>query len=98
MKATPMPDTRLFTFSAAATVLLFAASAQQVSAPWQLIWSDEFSGAANTYPDSTKWTYDSGAGGWGNAELQTCCSAGSNTAPGAIRDPPTPSWTATEIW
>jgi hypothetical protein len=37
MKATPMPDTRLFTFSAAATVLLFAASAQQVSAPWHLI-------------------------------------------------------------
>jgi hypothetical protein len=99
MKATPMPDTRLFTFSAAASVLLFAATAQQMSAQtWQLIWSNEFSGGANTYPDSTKWTYDTGAGGWGNGELQTYCSAGSNTAPGAIRDPPTPSWTATEIW
>lgn len=36
---------------------------------WQLVWQDEFNydGAL----DETKWTYDLGAGGWGNNELQT---------------------------
>jgi beta-glucanase (GH16 family) len=42
---------------------------------WELVWSDEFAGAANTAPDSTKWNYDIGRGpnndGWGNSELQT---------------------------
>jgi uncharacterized protein (TIGR03437 family) len=37
---------------------------------WKLVWSDEFSGPANTPPDSSKWVYDLGAGGWGNNELQ----------------------------
>ncbi len=34
-----------------------------------LIWSDEFN--VNGAPDASKWTYDLGAGGWGNQELQT---------------------------
>lgn len=34
-----------------------------------LVWSDEFD--TNGAPDATKWTYDLGAGGWGNQELQT---------------------------
>lgn len=77
-----MPDTRFFSFFAVTTLLLLAVSAQSVCAQnWQLIWSDEFNGAANTYPDSSKWTYDTGAGGWGNNELETYCSAGSNTPP-----------------
>lgn len=35
---------------------------------WQLLWSDEFNetGALN----ASNWTYDLGAGGWGNNELQ----------------------------
>ncbi len=39
---------------------------------WQLVWSDEFDGAAGTTPDPTKWTFDIGTGdnGWGNQELQ----------------------------
>ncbi len=41
---------------------------------WQLVWSDEFNGAAGESPDSTKWAYDIGTGpyndGWGNAELE----------------------------
>ena len=35
----------------------------------QAVWSDEFD--TNGAPDPTKWTYDLGAGGWGNNEAQT---------------------------
>lgn len=34
-----------------------------------LVWSDEFDTPGA--PDTNKWTYDLGAGGWGNQELQT---------------------------
>ncbi|NRD23333.1 family 16 glycosylhydrolase [Winogradskyella litoriviva] len=34
-----------------------------------LTWSDEFD--TNGAPDSANWTYDLGAGGWGNQEVQT---------------------------
>jgi len=37
---------------------------------WKLVWSDEFNGPANGLPDSNKWTYDLGGGGWGNQELE----------------------------
>ena len=39
---------------------------------WDLVWSDEFTQADGSAPDSTKWGYDIGRGsnGWGNAELQ----------------------------
>lgn len=39
---------------------------------WELVWSDEFNGAAGTLPDAAKWGYDIGTGqdGWGNQELQ----------------------------
>jgi beta-glucanase (GH16 family) len=33
-----------------------------------LVWSDEFT--TDGAPDPAKWTYDLGAGGWGNGELQ----------------------------
>ena len=35
---------------------------------WELIWQDEFDYTG--LPDSTKWGYDVGGGGWGNNELQ----------------------------
>lgn len=38
---------------------------------WVLAWSDEFSGANGTAPNAANWTFDLGAGGWGNNELQT---------------------------
>ncbi|RSK37601.1 glycoside hydrolase family 16 protein [Hymenobacter metallilatus] len=41
----------------------------------ELIWSDEFSTGAL---DQTKWTYELGAGGWGNNELQTYTNANDN--------------------
>ena len=46
---------------------------------WQLFWSDEFNGAANTPPDPTKWNYDLGGGGWGNGEQETYTNSTSNS-------------------
>ncbi|MFZ4522570.1 MAG: glycoside hydrolase family 16 protein [Bacteroidales bacterium] len=37
---------------------------------WQLVWSDEFNGSAGMSPDSAKWKFDVGNGGWGNEELE----------------------------
>ncbi|MEJ5309149.1 MAG: carbohydrate binding domain-containing protein [Anaerolineae bacterium] len=37
---------------------------------WELAWSDEFDGAAGAEPDQTKWGYDIGGHGWGNAEYE----------------------------
>ena len=55
-------------------VILFFSQLFSVQNCWaqekykKLIWSDEFNykGA----PDSSKWNYDTGAGGWGNNELE----------------------------
>lgn len=38
------------------------------SGAMSLVWSDEFN--TDGSPDPTKWTYDLGAGGWGNNELE----------------------------
>jgi uncharacterized protein (TIGR03437 family) len=46
------------------------AAAQTATNGWQLFWSDEFNGPANTPPDPTKWNYDIGGGGWGNGEQE----------------------------
>lgn len=35
---------------------------------YELIWSDEFD--YNGFPDPSKWTFETGGGGWGNNELQ----------------------------
>ncbi len=68
-----------------AVSLLVLAVAPQPAAhaqTWNLIWSDEFNGASGTYPDSSKWTYDTGNNnGWGNGEIEYYCAAGSNAAP-----------------
>ena len=37
---------------------------------WELTWSDEFDGPAGSSPDASKWSFDMGAGGWGNQELE----------------------------
>jgi len=37
---------------------------------WALTWSDDFTGVAGTSPSAAKWSFDVGAGGWGNSELQ----------------------------
>lgn len=47
-----------------------------------LVWSDEFSATApQSRPDPANWSYETGAGGWGNQELETYCAYGSNAAP-----------------
>lgn len=48
-----------------------------------LVWSDEFSNTttANAQPNPAVWTYDTGAGGWGNNELETYCAWNSSGAP-----------------
>src|SRR5580765_6419002 len=35
---------------------------------WKLVWCDEFN--YNGLPDSSRWNYDVGGHGWGNAELE----------------------------
>jgi len=54
-----------------------------------LVWSDEFSNstAANAQPNSAVWTYDTGAGGWGNNELEDYCAWGSAISPCATSSP-----------
>ncbi len=37
---------------------------------WVLTWNDEFEGAAGAEPDQTKWGYNIGGHGWGNAEYE----------------------------
>jgi len=49
------------------------------SQTWALTWSDEFNGLARSVPDSSKWNYDVGGGGWGNNELEYYCSPTSGT-------------------
>ena len=46
-----------------------------VPAGYNLKWSDEFEGNSI---DSSKWTYDLGAGGWGNNELEHYTNRGDN--------------------
>ncbi len=60
---------------------LFAGAKPAHAQSWNLVWSDEFNGAANALPDSSKWTYDTGGGGFGNGELETYCSPSYTTAP-----------------
>ena len=40
------------------------------SPTYQLVWSDEFSGADGSAPDAGKWAIQKGGNGWGNNELE----------------------------
>ena len=54
-----------------------------------LVWSDEFdnSTGSNAQPDPTVWTYDTGAGGWGNSELETYCAWNASVVPCSTSNP-----------
>ena len=43
-----------------------------------LVWSDEFNGHAGSLPDSSKWSLETGGGGWGNHELESYTSRPAN--------------------
>jgi beta-glucanase (GH16 family) len=54
-----------------------------------LVWSDDFTNAtgANAQPNKQVWTYETGAGGWGNNELEDYCAWGSTAAPCSATTP-----------
>lgn len=54
-----------------------------------LVWSDEFNNSTGSslQPDATVWTYDTGAGGWGNNELETYCAWNSAQSPCSTANP-----------
>ena len=39
-------------------------------AGYRLVWADEFNASGESLPDTSKWWYETGDGGWGNNELQ----------------------------
>ena len=41
-----------------------------ITPTWTLVWSDEFDGPAGASFDRTKWTAETGGGGWGNQERE----------------------------
>jgi len=55
---------------------LVGAAAQRASA-WGITWSDQFTGVGD-YPYAGTWSYDLGAGGWGNNELETYVNSWAN--------------------
>ena len=57
-----------------------APSAQDAAALGALTWSDEFDGAAGSAPNGANWNQETGAGGWGNNELQNYTSSRENSA------------------
>jgi beta-glucanase (GH16 family) len=71
---------------------------------WTLQWSDEFNGTDGSSPDSTKWAFDTGSGGWGNSELETYTNSTQNAyVQGgylnitAIKSSGTPQYTSARI-
>ncbi|KQY44157.1 glycoside hydrolase family 16 protein [Cellulomonas sp. Root137] len=60
--------------------LVASTAAPAEAAIGDVIWSQEFNGSAGSAPDSAVWSYDTGAGGWGNAELQNYTTSRNNSA------------------
>jgi beta-glucanase (GH16 family) len=65
---------------AAAAIMVIASAPSRAQAPSGMhqVWSDEFNGAVNSVPNSGTWSYDTGAGGWGNNELETYVNSQAN--------------------
>ncbi|HLP75728.1 MAG TPA: glycoside hydrolase family 16 protein, partial [Candidatus Paceibacterota bacterium] len=56
--------------AAACALFLIPGVRAQSNTGWSLVWSDEFNQPDGSSPDSAKWSYDTGGGGWGNSELE----------------------------
>jgi beta-glucanase (GH16 family) len=54
-----------------------------------LVWSDEFANSTDAIaqPNPATWTYDTGAGGWGNDELEDYCGWNSSASPCSSANP-----------
>lgn len=69
-------DVLTLTMSGALMFLLTGCDLENSNPPvqrnYQLVWEDNFDGAAGSSPDAARWGYDIGTGmdGWGNQELQ----------------------------
>lgn len=63
----------------AALFLFVAVITASAADTWKLVWSDEFDGAKASAPDAKKWTYDVGANGWGNHELENYTNSRENS-------------------
>ncbi|UCN14346.1 lectin [Cellulomonas iranensis] len=64
----------------AATTTPAAARGPAPAAVGDVLWSQEFDGPAGAAPDPAVWSYDTGANGWGNAELQNYTTSRANSA------------------
>jgi beta-glucanase (GH16 family) len=65
-----MTSTMLAPLTAIAATLFAVSGCGDTSAPeWQLVWADEFDGAAGELPDAANWRFDIGTD-WGNAQLE----------------------------
>ena len=53
-------------------------AAHAVPSGYTLNWSDEFNEGVNNQPNSAVWNFDTGAGGWGNNELETYVTSQAN--------------------
>ncbi|MCE9559864.1 MAG: family 16 glycosylhydrolase [Armatimonadetes bacterium] len=55
---------RILTF----VLTMVGLSSSGIAQTWSPVWDDQFS--SGTVPDGSKWTFQTGGGGWGNQELQ----------------------------
>ncbi|PJJ58328.1 beta-glucanase (GH16 family) [Mumia flava] len=74
------PRVAAATAAALAAVLLVGCTASGADEPAALVWSDEFDGDAGAPPSTGRWRILTGAGGWGNDELQAYTSEADNVA------------------
>ncbi|MCL6457689.1 MAG: family 16 glycosylhydrolase, partial [Gorillibacterium sp.] len=58
------------TDSAVASAAYIINTGSQQPGNWNLVWNDEFNGTAGTGVDTSKWTYETGGGGFGNNEQE----------------------------
>jgi beta-glucanase (GH16 family) len=85
----PILITAVLAVAATALAAMNAAAGASVPPPpagWSLVWSDDFTGAANALPSSGNWIIDTGTsypGGpanWGTGEIQTYTNSAANVS------------------
>src|SRR5579884_2886075 len=81
-----LPRRLLFTGSLLAIIAVLAVGAFAVlnapkpahAASWNLVWSDDFSGANGTGLNTSNWKYDTGQGVWGTGEIENMTTSTAN--------------------